>query len=102
MSAPAKAARRPGVRGRDPMRRLAAANPDRVAEHEERARAAVVHLELHTADQARASAFYARLCGWRPERIDTDHGSYQRLALVGDMSGGSPAGGEIAFWQPKL
>ena len=112
----------------------------------------IVHLELHTGDAARAGAFYAELCGWHPERIDTAHGSYHRLGLGGDLSGGivecgvgrpmwlpyveveridaateraracgasvllgpregpagwrtvlsTPAGGEIAFWQPKL
>ncbi|MBO0817834.1 MAG: hypothetical protein J2P30_22105, partial [Actinobacteria bacterium] len=31
--------------------------------------AGAVHLELHTGDQARASAFYARLLRWRPELI---------------------------------
>ena len=44
--------------------------------------AAVVHLELHTGDLPRASDFYARLCGWQAERIDTAHGSYQRLRLA--------------------
>ena len=32
----------------------------------------VVHLELHTGDQARASAFYANLLGWQPN--DDDRG----------------------------
>jgi predicted enzyme related to lactoylglutathione lyase len=112
----------------------------------------VVHLELHTADLPRASAFYARLCGWRPEQIDTGGGSYHALGLGGGFGGGivecgtrrplwlpyvevdridaatdrarrlgasvllgpregpagwrsvlaTPAGGEIAFWQPKF
>jgi predicted enzyme related to lactoylglutathione lyase len=111
----------------------------------------VVHLELHTGDLPRARAFYAELCGWQPERIDTRHGSYLALALGGELGGGmvecatphslwlpyvevaeigeaterarrsgaavllepregpagwrsvvaAPAGGEIAFWQPK-
>jgi predicted enzyme related to lactoylglutathione lyase len=111
----------------------------------------VVHLELHTGDLSRASAFYAQLCGWRPERIDTASGSYHALGLGGGFDGGivecgtrralwlpyvevdqidgatararelgasvllepiegpagwrsvvaTPAGGEIAFWQPK-
>jgi predicted enzyme related to lactoylglutathione lyase len=111
----------------------------------------VVHLELHTGDLQRARAFYARLCGWRPERIDAGGGSYVALALGGAVGGGivecetrrplwlpyvevaeiaqvteraralgarvllepregpagwrsvvaAPAGGEIAFWQPK-
>lgn len=111
----------------------------------------VVHLELHTGDLSCASAFYARLCGWRPEQIDTAHGSYHALGLGSGFGGGivecgtrrplwlpyievdqigaatnrarrlgasvllgpregpagwrsvvaTPAGGEIAFWQPK-
>jgi uncharacterized protein len=111
----------------------------------------VVHLELHTGDLRSACAFYARLCGWRPERIDAGRASYLALEL-GDWIGGgvvecetrrplwlpyvevaeidriterarelgarvllepregpagwrsvvaAPAGGEIAFWQPK-
>ena len=111
----------------------------------------VVHLELHTGDLPRASAFYAELCGWRPEQIDTANGSYHALGIGGGFGGGivecgtrrplwlpyvdvdhidvatdrartlgasellepregpagwrsvvaTPAGGEIAFWQPK-
>jgi uncharacterized protein len=111
----------------------------------------VVHLELHTADPERALALYARLCGWRPERIETGGCSYLALELGGGLGGGiaecharrplwlpyvevpdiaevteraralgasvllepregpagwrssvaTPAGGEIAFWQPK-
>jgi uncharacterized protein len=112
----------------------------------------VVHLELHTGDPARACAFYAGACGWRPEWIDASHGrSYLALELGPGLDGGivecrterpvwlpyveveeiceattgarrlgaavllepregpvgwrsvvsPPAGGEIAFWQPK-
>jgi predicted enzyme related to lactoylglutathione lyase len=111
----------------------------------------VVHLELHTGDLSSARAFYARLCGWQPERIDAGCGSYLALELGGGLGGGivecetrrplwlpyvevdrvaeaterarqleasvllepregpagwrsvvaAPAGGEIAFWQPK-
>ena len=111
----------------------------------------IVHLELHTGDPASARAFYEELCGWRPERIQTRHGSYEALELGGELGGGvvecstprpvwlpyvevedvalatararelgarvllapregpagwrsvvtAPAGGEIAFWQPK-
>jgi predicted enzyme related to lactoylglutathione lyase len=111
----------------------------------------VVHLELHTGDQARASAFYARLLRWRPELIRTASGSYLALELGGACGGGivecgtgrpvwlpyvevdqvaeltgrasrlgatvlmepregpagwrsvvsTPAGGEVALWQPK-
>jgi predicted enzyme related to lactoylglutathione lyase len=111
----------------------------------------VVHLELHTGDLPPARAFYAELCGWRPERIETRSGSYLSLELGDGFGGGivecgirhplwlpyaevaevaeitdraeklgasvllepregaagwrsvitTPAGGQIAFWQPK-
>jgi predicted enzyme related to lactoylglutathione lyase len=48
----------------------------------------VVHLELHTGDLAQARDFYGELCGWRPERIDTAHGSYVALELGGGLGGG--------------
>lgn len=48
----------------------------------------VVHLELHTGDVAAASGFYARLLGWRPERIETRSGSYLALGLGGALDGG--------------
>jgi predicted enzyme related to lactoylglutathione lyase len=111
----------------------------------------VVHLELHTGDLERASAFYAELCGWQPERIAAHDRSYLALELGRLLGGGmvecqterplwlpyvevseigaatdrarrsgasvildsregpagwrsvvtTPAGGEIALWQPK-
>ena len=36
----------------------------------------VVHLELHTGDLPSARDFYARLCAWRPQRVDAAAGSY--------------------------
>ena len=48
----------------------------------------VVHLELHTGDMARAGAFYAGLCGWRPQRIDAGGGTYWALDLGGGFGGG--------------
>ncbi|HEY7933071.1 MAG TPA: hypothetical protein VID48_04530 [Solirubrobacteraceae bacterium] len=48
----------------------------------------VVHLELHTGDLAHARAFYAELCGWLPQQIDTRHGSYLALELGGGLGGG--------------
>ena len=48
----------------------------------------LVHLELHTADLARASAFYARLCGWRHARIETGCGPYHAFELGGGVGGG--------------
>lgn len=111
----------------------------------------IVHIELHTGNLARACGFYAELCGWQPQRIDTSAGSYQALEMGDGLGGGvvesetrsplwlpyvevdeigeaterarvlgatvllepregpvgwrsvvgSPAGGQIAFWQPK-
>jgi predicted enzyme related to lactoylglutathione lyase len=48
----------------------------------------VVHLELHTGDLSAASALCVELCGWRPQRIDTQSGSYLRLKLGGGFGGG--------------
>ena len=64
----------------------------------------VVHLELHTGDLPQASAFYAQLCGWRPERIDTACGSYQALGLGGRGLGGGivQCGCARAFWLPYV
>jgi predicted enzyme related to lactoylglutathione lyase len=111
----------------------------------------VVHMELHTANLARACAFYEQLCGWRAERVDAGNGSYLALGMGSGIGGGvvecetrrplwlpyvevaeigdvterarglgaavllepregragwrsvvaAPAGGEVAFWQPK-
>ena len=48
----------------------------------------LAHLELHTADEARASAFYSQLLGWRPERIVAESGTYLALDLGGVVGGG--------------
>jgi predicted enzyme related to lactoylglutathione lyase len=48
----------------------------------------VVHLELHTGDLEGARAYYAQLFGWRPERVDTRHGSYQIVELAPGLDGG--------------
>jgi uncharacterized protein len=48
----------------------------------------VVHLELHTRDLAGACEFYARLCGWSTDRIETDAGSYRSLDPGDGLSGG--------------
>jgi uncharacterized protein len=50
--------------------------------------APVVHLELHTGDQQGARDFYAELCRWKPERIDSRSGSYQALELGRGLGGG--------------
>jgi predicted enzyme related to lactoylglutathione lyase len=48
----------------------------------------VVHLELHTRDQAAASAFYARLLRWTPELVEVRSGSYLALELGDGLGGG--------------
>ena len=48
----------------------------------------VVHLELHTGDRARASAFYTSLLGWRRQLIEAGRGSYLALDLGGGFGGG--------------
>jgi predicted enzyme related to lactoylglutathione lyase len=48
----------------------------------------VVHLELHTGDAPGASAAYAALCGWCPERIEAGCGSYLALELGAGFGGG--------------
>jgi predicted enzyme related to lactoylglutathione lyase len=50
--------------------------------------APIVHLELHTGDLPAARALYARLCGWRSERIEAGSGSYLALELGGGLGGG--------------
>ena len=63
----------------------------------------VVHLELHTADMAAASAFYARLLGWKPERIEAAGGSYLGLELGGGFGGGIvECGTARAVWLPYV
>jgi len=63
----------------------------------------VVHLELHTKDLTAASDFYANLLRWRPERIDTRHGSYLALGLGGDLGGGVvECGTDRAIWLPYV
>jgi predicted enzyme related to lactoylglutathione lyase len=48
----------------------------------------VVHLELHTADRMRASAFYAGLLHWRPQLIRAASSSYLALDLGASVGGG--------------
>ena len=47
-----------------------------------------MHLELHTPDQAAASAFYARLLRWRPQVIAARCGSYLAVELGRGLGGG--------------
>jgi predicted enzyme related to lactoylglutathione lyase len=63
----------------------------------------VVHLELHTSDRSRASAFYTQLCGWRQERIDTADGSYHALGFGGPVGGGIvECGAPTPLWLPYV
>ena len=63
----------------------------------------VVHLELHTGDLPGASALYAELCGWRPERIETAGGSYVGLELGGGFGGGIvECGTRRPLWLPYV
>ena len=48
----------------------------------------IVHLELHTGDLGAARAFYAALCGWKPEEIEAAGRRYQALETGGGISGG--------------
>lgn len=48
----------------------------------------VVHLELHTRAPENARRFYAQLCGWREEHIQTPAGSYLALELAKAIGGG--------------
>jgi len=62
-----------------------------------------VHLELHTADLARARAFYATLCGWRAEQIEIVNGSYLALELGNNLGGGIvECGTQHAIWLPYV
>jgi predicted enzyme related to lactoylglutathione lyase len=63
----------------------------------------VVHLELHTPDQATASAFYTRLLRWRPEVIEARSGSYLTLELGGGLGGGIvECGTPRPLWLPYV
>lgn len=63
----------------------------------------VVHLELHTGDLERARAFYAALCGWQPERVETTCGSYDALELGDALGGGMvECPTERTLWLPYV
>src|SRR5687767_7116591 len=63
----------------------------------------VVHLELHTGGLESARAFYADLCGWRPERIDAGCGSYLALEMGGGIGGGIvECATERSVWLPYV
>ena len=63
----------------------------------------VVHLELHTGDLPGARTLYAELCGWHPEQIDTESGSYLALELGGGVGGGIvECGSRRPVWLPYV
>jgi predicted enzyme related to lactoylglutathione lyase len=63
----------------------------------------VVHLELHTRDQARASAFYAQLLRWRPGLTRAASGTYLTLELGGGFGGGIvECGTRRPLWLPYV
>jgi uncharacterized protein len=66
----------------------------------------VVHLELHTGDLRGAQAFYAGLCGWRPEAVDTGNGTYEAVEIggpAGPISGGFvECGTPRSLWLPYV
>ena len=63
----------------------------------------VVHLELHTADQVRASAFYAELLYWRSEMIRGAAGSYLALHTGAHLGGGVvECGTRRPLWLPYV
>jgi predicted enzyme related to lactoylglutathione lyase len=62
-----------------------------------------VHLELHTAALPQARGFYAELCGWRPEWVETQAGCYLSLELGGGLGGGIvECGARRASWLPYV
>jgi predicted enzyme related to lactoylglutathione lyase len=63
----------------------------------------VVHLELHTTNQVRASAFYARLLHWRPELFRAAAGSYLALDMGVSVGGGIvECGTRRPLWLPYV
>jgi predicted enzyme related to lactoylglutathione lyase len=63
----------------------------------------IVHLELHTGDRPRASAFYAELLDWREERIVAGGGCYHALGLGGRLGGGIvECGTRRPVWLPYV
>ena len=64
----------------------------------------IVHMELHTHDLPRACAFYAEVCGWRPERIRAGGARYWALELNGRFGGGGvvECGTPQPLWLPYV
>jgi predicted enzyme related to lactoylglutathione lyase len=63
----------------------------------------LAHLELHTRNKERASAFYSRLLRWRPERIVAGSGTYLAVDLGGVVGGGIvECGVRRPLWLPYV
>jgi predicted enzyme related to lactoylglutathione lyase len=63
----------------------------------------VVHLELHTGNLARACDFYTQVSGWRLEKVEVGHRSYQMLDWGGGLEAGiTECGVTRAMWVPYL
>jgi predicted enzyme related to lactoylglutathione lyase len=63
----------------------------------------VVHVELRTANLARACFFYTRLLGWRAERISVGGASYLMLDLGDTIEGGIVEhDADRALWLPYV
>jgi predicted enzyme related to lactoylglutathione lyase len=63
----------------------------------------LVHLELHTDNQARAIAFYSQLVSWRPERIEAAGRSYLAMDIGEGLGGGIvECGSQPALWLPYV
>src|SRR5215210_4312310 len=64
----------------------------------------VLHLELHTGDLPRAAAFYAALCGWRPETIEAAGSSYLAMSMGRNAIGGGIVEGDVPrpMWLPYV
>ena len=66
------------------------------------AMSAVVHLELHTSDLARARGLYAELCGWPGQRVEAGRSSYLALELGGIGGGIVECGVSPSVWVPYV
>jgi predicted enzyme related to lactoylglutathione lyase len=64
----------------------------------------VVHLELHTPDGCRARDFYAALCRWQPERIETAGAQPYHAVEMGRGLGGGivECGTAKPLWLPYV
>jgi predicted enzyme related to lactoylglutathione lyase len=69
----------------------------------DRASSPLAHLELHTGDRAAATAFYRKLLGWQPERVEAAGHEYLALDLGNGLGGGIvECGSEPALWLPYV